>query len=41
MPLFLLTAYAKNAKDNLSKSECALFRQLTKLIVESYTGRSK
>jgi hypothetical protein len=41
MPVFLLTAYAKNAKENLSPSEYTAFRQLTKLIVESHAGRRR
>ena len=36
MPLFLLTAYAKNDKANLSQADRNGFRTLTKLLVESY-----
>jgi hypothetical protein len=40
MPLFLLTAYAKNVRDDLSHTERNTFRQLTKLLAETY-GRTK
>lgn len=40
LPLFALTAYAKNVRANLSRAERNDFRRLTKLLVESY-GREK
>jgi hypothetical protein len=40
MPVFLLTAYAKNMRADLSQADRNDFRQLTKLLVESY-GRAK
>jgi hypothetical protein len=40
LPLFLLTAYAKNVRDDLSDSDRNDFRRLTKLLVESY-GRTR
>jgi hypothetical protein len=39
MPLFILEAYAKNERTNLTKKECNELRQVTKLIVESYRQR--
>ncbi len=40
IPLFALTAYAKNERANLSQRDRNDFRQLTKLLVETY-GRTK
>lgn len=40
LPLFLLTAYAKNVRADLSQSDRNEFRQLTKLLVENY-GKGK
>ncbi len=40
LPLFLITAYAKNVRADLSQSERNEFRQLAKLLVEHY-GRAK
>jgi hypothetical protein len=40
MPLFLLTAYAKNARADLSQEDRNGFRQLTKLLAENY-GKAK
>jgi hypothetical protein len=40
IPLFALTAYAKNERANLSQQDRNSFRQLTKLLVEAY-GRTK
>ncbi|MFZ0694349.1 MAG: type II toxin-antitoxin system RelE/ParE family toxin [Alphaproteobacteria bacterium] len=40
LPLFLLTAYAKNARADLSQVDRNDLRRLTKLLVESY-GREK
>ncbi|WP_263352065.1 type II toxin-antitoxin system RelE/ParE family toxin [Acidicapsa acidisoli] len=39
MPLFLLTAYAKNERDDLNHADYASFQQLTKMLVESYRIR--
>jgi hypothetical protein len=36
LPLFALTAYAKNEKADLSQSDRNDFRRLTKLLVETY-----
>ena len=36
LPLFALTAYAKNEKANLNQSDRNDFRKLTKLLVETY-----
>jgi hypothetical protein len=41
IPLFALTAYAKNAQADLSAADRNEFRRLTKLLTESYTWRSK
>jgi hypothetical protein len=40
MPVFLLTAYAKNVRADLSQADRNDFRRLTKLLIESY-GRTK
>ena len=40
LPLFLLTAYAKNVRSDLSGADRNDFRRLTKQLVESY-GKSK
>ena len=40
IPLFALTAYAKNERADLSQKDRNDFRQLTKLLAESY-GRTK
>ena len=39
MPLFLLTAYAKNEREDLSHSDYASFQQLTRMLVSSYQIR--
>ncbi len=39
MPLYILEAYAKNERMDLTQSECNELRQVTKLIVESYGRR--
>jgi hypothetical protein len=36
MPLFLVTVFAKNEKDNLSKAELAAAVELSKALVASY-----
>lgn len=38
MPLFLLTVFAKNEKDGLTKSELALAVALSKELLTSYGG---
>ena len=40
LPLFLLTAYAKNVKADLTQTDRNDFRRLTKLLVERY-GKGK
>ncbi len=40
IPLFVLTAYAKNERADLSQKDRNDFRQLTKLLAETY-GRTK
>jgi hypothetical protein len=40
IPLFALTAYAKNERADLSQKDRNDFRQLTRLVVETY-GRTK
>jgi hypothetical protein len=39
MPLFVLEAFAKNDRANLTQSECHELRKVTELIVESYKRR--
>jgi hypothetical protein len=39
LPLFLLTAFAKNERADLSQAERNDFRRLTKLLVETYRRR--
>ena len=39
MPVFLLTAYPKNVKDNLSAEDCNNLRKLTKQLVEAYESK--
>lgn len=41
MPLFLLTAYAKNERADLSQADQNDFRQLTKLLVDIYGGQGQ
>ena len=36
LPLFVLTAYAKNEREDLSQADKNAFRRLTKSLVESY-----
>jgi hypothetical protein len=38
MPVILVTVFAKNEKDNLSKSELAHAVQLSKILVANYGG---
>ena len=40
LPVFLLAAYAKNERADLSQKDRGGFRRLTKLLVETY-GRAK
>ena len=40
MPLFMLTAYAKNQREDLSSADYATFRQLTVTLVHSFQSRS-
>jgi hypothetical protein len=39
MPLYLLTAYAKNEQENLSPADCRKMHQVTKQIVEAHRRR--
>ena len=39
MPLFLLTAYAKNVRANLSQADRNSFKQLSSLLVKMFQGR--
>ena len=39
MPLILVTVFAKNEKDNLTKTELAAAVALSKALVESYGGK--
>lgn len=41
LPLFALTAYAKNEREDLSQAGKNDFRRLTKLLVESYARRRR
>lgn len=41
LPLFLLTAYAKNVQADLNQADRNDFRRLTKLLVESYGKRKR
>ena len=36
MPVFLLTVFAKNEKDNLSKAECSALAKVARMLKESY-----
>lgn len=38
MPIFLVTVFAKNEKDNLTKAEQAAAIQLSKILVDTYGG---
>jgi len=39
LPLFILTAFAKNERADLSQEDRNSFRRLTKLLVETYRSR--
>ena len=39
LPLFALTAYAKNERADLSQKDRNAFRALTRLLVEPYAGK--
>jgi hypothetical protein len=41
LPVFLLTAYAKNQRDNLSALDLMGFRALTKSIADTYAAQRK
>lgn len=36
-PIFMLTLFAKNERENLSKAECNELAKLTKILLETYT----
>jgi len=38
MPIFLVTVFAKNEKDNLTKAEQAAAIQLSKILVDTHGG---
>ncbi len=38
MPIFLVTVFAKNEKDNLTKAEQTAAIQLSKILVDTYGG---
>ncbi len=38
VPLFLLTAYAKNERADLSGADRAMFKKVTKILVNAYRG---
>ncbi len=40
LPLFILTAYAKNVRENLTQADKNDFKRLTKLLADNY-GRAK
>ncbi|NBQ39593.1 MAG: addiction module toxin RelE [Alphaproteobacteria bacterium] len=39
MPIFLVTVFAKNEKDNLSKDEQLAAIEMSKLLLDTYGGR--
>ncbi len=39
LPLFLLTAYAKNVQANLSRAECNAMKRLVEMLVAGYPAR--
>ena len=41
VPLFALTAYAKNERLNLTQAERNDLRRLTKLLIENYGGKGR
>jgi len=41
MPVFLLAAYAKNEKANLSKAECNAMKRLVPMLVSGYSGMNR
>ncbi|WP_298744558.1 hypothetical protein [uncultured Brevundimonas sp.] len=41
MPLFALTAYAKNERADLSRQDRNDFKRLTAILVESFKGRRR
>ncbi len=41
MPIFALTAYAKNERDDISQADRNDFRRLTGLLVERYARRKR
>lgn len=41
MPLFVLTAYAKNERANITQADRNDFRRLTTLLVETYAKRTR
>ncbi|MFC2145804.1 hypothetical protein ACFLRT_00420 [Acidobacteriota bacterium] len=41
IPVFLITAFSKNEKTNLTKAECNVLAKLTTLLVKSYKRGDK
>jgi hypothetical protein len=41
IPLFLVTVFAKNEKDNLSKAELAAAAELSKRLITAYGGKNE
>ena len=41
LPLFLLTAFAKNVQEDISQAARNDFRRLTRILVENYGRRKK
>ncbi|WP_413993729.1 hypothetical protein ACMDCR_26015 [Labrys okinawensis] len=41
MPLFLLTAYAKNERSDVSQQDKNAFKQITTLLAEAYRGKRR
>ena len=39
MPIYILTVFAKNQKDNLSKAERNQLKKLTEILVQAYKSR--
>jgi len=41
IPLYLLAVFAKNEKDNLTKTECTALKKMTAAIVQAWHQRTK
>lgn len=40
LPLFMLTLFGKGKKANLSKAECHILSQMTKVLIENYRSHT-